>query len=101
MSEEIRLNLIQSLDIAKWPWLTQHLERGTLFIIDNSEEIINVAYKIATDDAPYIKALMDDGKLKNPTEEQKNAWNEKPDKDFQFIIVQPYVLIKEHFETQQ
>lgn len=96
MKKELR----ESIDNAKWEWLKPHLQRGTLLLIAFNLDLAEVAYRISQDDTDYIRKLMNGNFLKRPSEEQIHKWDQTPEREFRFIIVQPYVLMQEIMTKQ-
>ena len=96
----MKKTLQESIDMAQWEWLKPHLQRGTLFIIAQNLELAEVAFRIAQDDTDYILKVMNDNSLKRPSEEQIEKWDKTPLAQFNFVIVQPYVLMQEIVEKQ-
>ncbi len=87
--------LKRTLDEAEWEWLKPHQERGGLMLLEHGMDLLETAFKIATDDKDALAAWIAEGKIKRPTTEQAAAWDVNPAKKFMTIVVQPYVLAQE------
>lgn len=103
MSDEPTLyeQLKSQLDKAHWKILEEHHKRGALLYIDPKEDMIEVAQAIAEDNVQRIKDLLDSGLLARTTEEHATAWDAREDLEFNFIIIQPYVLIQHTSELKE
>jgi hypothetical protein len=98
MSKSKRAELIkifkEEITMADWSMLEPHNTRGTLFLVEDFD-LIEVAIAIATDNAEMIKELLDSKKIAKPTGEAVDEWSKTPNTQLaQFLVVQPYVLIK-------
>lgn len=80
---------------ADWSMLEEHYQRGALIHIDHSLDLFETAAAIALDESSYIKELMEKKKIIKIDESMASQFKkEKGLKQFQFTIVQPYVLIQ-------
>lgn len=93
--ESIRKALKQVLDTAQWSWLLPHQNRGAVILVAAGLDLLEVAFKVATDDKLTIQSWIDGQQLARATEEQLEAWKDISDKPFAVIVVQPYVLAQE------
>jgi hypothetical protein len=83
------------IEIAAWQVLRPHLERDALIIVQPQLDLAAAAQAVAADDAAAVRLWIDQGGLGKPAVVQVEAWDAEPLKIFQFVIVQPYVLIQE------
>ena len=79
--------LAADVGIATWDALAPHAERGGLFWVDQSLDLIEVGVSLAVDDASSVKAwheakLFLPAALQAPTEFAA----------FRFLIIQPFVI---------
>ena len=73
--------------------LEPHVQKGICLKIDDSLSLAETALLITTDQKEKVAELIDKQKLQKTSIENYQAW--KKDKVFfEFIIVQPFVLIK-------
>lgn len=90
--DSLKEKLKDDLDEASWEMLKDHHERGAVFLIDNSLELIDVGAAIAVDEVSTVKIWLDNKQFKKleeiPTDVDQTV------RDIDFLIVQPYVLIK-------
>ncbi|MCO4794604.1 MAG: DUF2288 family protein [Bacteriovoracaceae bacterium] len=98
----LKEKLKSEIEEADWSMLEPHFSRQAIVQVSSDLDLPTVSEKVAMDDVDSIKKWMTEGKVVRPTEEQVNTWKENPyKKAFQFIIVQPYVLIQEKLELKQ
>lgn len=90
-----RDELIREKIEADWASLRAHLERGGLVVVDSSLDIIDVALKVADDDAATIGQWISNGVLTKPSAVQITHWDADKQKCFNMLIVSPYILIQE------
>lgn len=97
MSDESNENLLQRLtndiDDARWDILKPHHEREALFMLDEHLDLAAVGFAMARDEVEYIKQWINANEVYRPTDEQIELW-EKNNTEFQYLIIQPYVLVK-------
>ena len=83
------------IDKASWPMLKDHHKRGAVFVVASELELSVVADAIATDKVNQVKIWLDNGQFKKLEDEDTKDFSEDPlDYIFNFIIVQPYVLVQ-------
>lgn len=80
---------------ACWRDLSQHLVRDAIIVLNGNLSILKVAESIANDDSDSVNKWIAGGVLLKPNQQQIKDWSANPDKLFQCVIIQPYVLIKE------
>ena len=90
-----REELAATIDVAEWDWLRAHLERDGLILVAAGLDLPDVGMKVATDDLPAVKELVDTGTLSKPSLDQIAAWDRNRQKLFRTLIVSPYILIQE------
>ncbi len=78
-----------------WHDLKDHLERDAIIVVHPELDLSDVANNVTADRATVIQDWITRQQLGKPTADQIAAWNAMPTKEFQFVIVQPYVLIQE------
>jgi hypothetical protein len=93
--QDLRSELAKTLDQAEWSWLSPHLQRNSLIIVDANLNLLDVGVAIATDDTTLVQRWIAEQLIYKPSPEQISTWNAKQTKPFQALIVQPYVLVQE------
>ncbi|MAE59411.1 MAG: hypothetical protein CME69_11050 [Halobacteriovorax sp.] len=97
MSDSKEDNLFEKLkndvDKAKWELIAPHHERQAAFIITNDLALEAVGLAMARDESNYVREWIQQKKLLPPTEEQVSTW-EEDETEFNYLIVQPYVIFQ-------
>ena len=93
--------LREELSIAPWETLLPHAEQDSLICVSSDLGLVDAGVAIATDDVSKVNEWMSTQKIRKPTKEELDNWNKEPGNFFQFLIVQPYVLITEYFLESQ
>ena len=91
--ESIREKLEGEVGPADWKVLKPHFLHDAIIIISPDLDIIDVAVKIATDDASHIEAWMNGGKITRPTQADADGW-EKDGTEVIALVVAPFVLVQ-------
>lgn len=95
MREEIEKKLESEIETASWDMLIDHHERGAVFITSPNITLVSIAAAIAVDDVELVSIALKNGDFAKVTDEDQSQYAKNPkEKIFDFIIVQPYVLIK-------
>lgn len=92
--EDLKEKFKTEIESADWSMLSQHNQRGALFVVKDIE-LVDAACALAKDDTISVKLWLDNGNLAKPTQELIENWEKTPNQELaDFLIVQPYVLIK-------
>jgi len=92
--EQVLFERLQNdIDEAGWDLIGPHHERESAFLVSSELDLTAVGMAMARDEVEYIRSWLTDGKMARPTDELIAAWTENEVK-FDYLIVQPYVLIK-------
>ena len=92
---ELRAELAKDLDQAEWEWLIPHVKRDSVLIIAKELNLVDVGIAIASDNLQSVQHWISEQLIQKPSETQLSDWNSDPQKRFNTLIVQPYVLIQE------
>lgn len=92
---ELRAELAKDLDEAEWEWLIPHVKRDSVLIIAKELNLVDVGIAIASDNLRSVQHWISEQLIQKPSETQLSDWNSDPQKRFNTLIVQPYVLIQE------
>ncbi len=95
MSDELKEKVEGQIDLASWTMLSEHNERGAVVIVHPDIDLVEVAVEVAQDNVTSVQGWLDSGMIFKPEESQVQAFNTQPERQFKFIIVQPYVLVQE------
>ncbi len=93
--KDIRSQLAEILDEAELEWLKPHIQKDAVIIVDLELDILDVGVAIASDNTQSIQHWIGEQLLVKPSQEILDRWNLNPDRKFQAIIIQPYILVKE------
>ena len=92
---DLKAELAKDLDQAEWEWLIPHVKRDSVLIIAKELNLVDVGIAIASDNLRSVQHWISEQLIQKPSETQLNDWNSSPQKRFNTLIVQPYVLIQE------
>lgn len=92
---ELRDKFKTEIEQADWDMIIPHHEKQTVFILDDSLELIVVGEALAQDNTELVSLWLGNKALCKPTADQAKHFNETPFKKIcDFLIIQPFVLIK-------
>ena len=89
----LRDKLTKELETVEWAAIVPHFERGGVVEIDQSLNLVDVGIAMANDNSEIVSAWLKDGLMTQPDEAKTQIWKSEKT-TFQFLIVQPYVLIQ-------
>ena len=92
---DLKAELAKDLDQAEWEWLIPHVKRDSVLIIAKELNLVDVGIAIASDNLLSVQHWISEQLIQKPSETQLSDWNSSPQKRFNTLIVQPYVLIQE------
>ncbi len=93
--EELKKKLKAEIEQADWDMLRVHHENGAVFMVASNLSLEDVGVALAMDKTNFVKIWLDNGELTRPSEEEVAVFEkDKFKKICDFIIVQPYVLVK-------
>ncbi|BAY61561.1 hypothetical protein NIES22_16280 [Calothrix brevissima NIES-22] len=96
---DLRADLTENLDEAEWEWLIPHVKRDAVILVAQGLDLLDVGVAIAGDNIPQVQIWIDEQLITKPSKEQLGEWNSNPQKRFQTLIVQPYVIVQEMVNT--
>ena len=83
----LKQKLAGEVGVVSWEALAPHAERGALFWVDQSLDLVEVGVSLALDDAQSVKAWQETSLLLPAA-----SLNPKDFAAFRFLIIQPFVL---------
>lgn len=92
---DLRTELLESLDEAEWEWLIPHVQRDAVILVAIGLNLVDVGEAIASDNTLSVQQWIDEQLITKPSVTQLGEWNSDPQKRFNTLIVQPYVLVQE------
>jgi hypothetical protein len=90
MAESFRRDLAD----VNWRELRIHLQRDAIILVADELNLIDVGVAVAEDDKGLVENWIAARQLGKPNEQQLESWEREPDKQFQMLIVQPFILVK-------
>ncbi len=93
LEADLRRKLEGDVDVAVWRDLRTHAARDNLFIVNRDLDLVDVAVALAQDDATKVGGWISACQLSRPSEPQLSAWEAHLDKQFDSVIVSPFVLV--------
>jgi len=93
--EDLRTELAESLDKAEWEWLIPHAMRDALVVVAPQLDLLDVGVAIANDNVTVVQRWISEALIAKPSPHQLSDWNRDRTKQFNTLIVQPYVLVQE------
>ena len=82
-------------EVATWRDLRVHSARGAILLIGNGISLAEVGAEFAIDNKLQVAKWITEQTIKKPDQDFLNDMEKNLEKQFSFIIIQPYVLIHE------
>lgn len=81
--------------IEPWSEIRSQLKNEKLFNLNYQANFLQVALALAEDDEQTLRHYLTNGALRRPPQAQVDKWDKTPDKSFQLVIVEGYILFQE------
>ncbi|MDH5674876.1 MAG: DUF2288 domain-containing protein [Myxococcales bacterium] len=94
MEQSLRTKLEAELAVVGWRDLRQHAARGALFLVQGELSVVEATLAVAQDDSASVQAWLKIGALVRPSSEQLAAWEGELDREFEYLIAQPFVIAR-------
>ncbi|WOD37984.1 DUF2288 domain-containing protein [Nodosilinea sp. E11] len=95
MSQDLKHELSEMVAPADWAWISPHANRGAVVVIDPSLDLVEVGVAIATDNTTAVNHWIAEDLITKPSPFQLEIWDQTAKKQFQSLIVQPFVLVQD------
>ncbi|MDA0266210.1 MAG: DUF2288 domain-containing protein [Cyanobacteria bacterium] len=95
MTQSLRDELANLVGAAQWHNLLPHAAKDTLVVVTPGLALVDVGVAIANDQVTVVNRWISEALIAKPTAEQLEHWDRDRAREFQTLIVQPYVLIQE------
>jgi len=82
-----------------WRELQPYFARGATVAVDETLDLVDVAFQISKDNKAQVAQWMDSGKIGRVTDEQALAWYEA-DALLWAVVARPYVLVQDKNRDQ-
>jgi hypothetical protein len=99
LSQITLTDIRQQIDVCEWQIIQPHIEKANLFIVADELDFADVAHTIAQDNADKVRTMLSKNHIFRLEPEMLHIWNQMSDKKFRLIILAPYLLIQEVFDT--
>ncbi len=93
MTESLYDKLAQDVSAGPWSLLAAHAHRGGLLFVDPSLDLLAVAVAVAEDQSEAVGEWMARSLLSCPTVDDIDRYAEDTERQWPFVIVQPYVFV--------
>jgi len=93
--QDLRAELTENFGSAAWESLKPLLNYQSVVVVMNELDLLDVGEAIALDNTQLVSRWLNEKMIYKPIEEQLVSWNETPEKQFNALIVQPFVLVQE------
>lgn len=93
--QELREQLAENLDEARWEWLIPHNNRDVVVVVNETLDLLDVGEAIANDNQSSVQHWISEQLISKPSAEQVSDWNDNQAKRFKALIVQPFILVQE------
>jgi hypothetical protein len=94
MSQDLQHELSEMVAPADWAWISPHANRGAVVVVDPSLDLVEVGVAIATDNTTAVNRWIAEELITKPSPLQLEVWDQTAGKQFQSLIVQPFVLVQ-------
>lgn len=100
MTQALRQELAGMVGPAQWQNLLPHAARDSVVLVNPDLDLVEVGVALATDNVNVVQRWISEALITKPTLEQLQDWEGDRSREFQALIIQPYVLIQD-LETEQ
>lgn len=97
--QDLETQLAKELGATEWQTIMPHAKRDAVIVVSEHLNLLDVGLAIAQDQTLSVQHWISEQLIHKPNAEQLSVWNDSPNKSFQALIVQPYVLIQEVAST--
>ncbi|NEQ44562.1 MAG: DUF2288 family protein [Leptolyngbya sp. SIOISBB] len=94
MTQELRQELKSMIGLAAWHNLLPHAARDSIVVVNPGLDLTEVGVAVAMDNVNSVQRWISEALITKPTEAQMTEWERDRSRQFQTLIVQPYVLIQ-------
>ncbi|MEO1068981.1 MAG: DUF2288 domain-containing protein [Cyanobacteria bacterium J06638_6] len=95
MTQDLKNELSAMVASANWAWISPHANRGAVVVVDQRLDLVEVGLAIATDNTTAVNHWIAEALITKPSPFQLEIWDQTAKKQFQSLIVQPFVLVQD------
>lgn len=92
---DLKTKLKEDIADISWTDLLPHAKRDAIIVVQPELDLSEVAVAMAQDNTASVQRWISEQLIAKPTSEQLTQWNDRPEKKFTTLIVQPFVIVKE------
>jgi hypothetical protein len=90
---DIKNQLSEEMAAIEWSELIPHAQRDAVIVVNQSLSLVDVGVAMANDDVTSVQNWIGQQLIHKPSVDELSAWNNEPQKKFNTLIVQPFVLV--------
>lgn len=94
-TELLKQELATMVGPAQWHNLLPHAARDSVVLVAPGLDLLDVGLAVATDNVSSVQRWISEALITKPTLEQLQHWEQDRTRQFNALIVQPYVLIQD------
>lgn len=94
-TEQLKQDLTNMVGPAQWHNLLPHAARDSLVLVNPDLNLVDVGVAVATDNVSSVQRWISEALITKPTLEQLEHWERDRSRQFNALIVQPYILIQD------
>ncbi len=94
MTQQLKQELESMIGPAAWHNLLPQVARDSIVVVNPGLDLAEVGVAVATDNVNSVQRWISEALISKPTVEQMADWERDRSRQFQTLIVQPYVLIQ-------
>lgn len=95
MTQQLRKELAAMVGPAEWHNLLPHVARDSIVVVNPGLDLVDVGVAVAMDNVNSVQRWISEALIAKPTVAQLEDWERDRSRQFQALIVQPYVLIQD------
>ncbi|MBD2105030.1 DUF2288 domain-containing protein [Leptolyngbya sp. FACHB-261] len=92
---DLKAQLTEQIDEAKWEWLLPHVARDALIVVTPGLDLAEVGFAMSCNQVELVQRWISEALIHKPSADQIRAWSQDRHQRFQALILAPYVLIRE------
>ena len=90
---EVRARINAETAVISWSELQRFFAAGRLLWVATEEDLVDVAYEIAADNADQVGGWLEAGRIRRVSDAQAQSFHDQ-EAEFCAVVVRPWVLIQ-------
>ncbi|MDJ0648684.1 MAG: DUF2288 domain-containing protein [Xenococcaceae cyanobacterium MO_188.B19] len=91
---DIKTKLQEDIATIGWQDILPHAKRDAVIVVNPNLDLVIVGEAIANDNSSLVRNWIEQAQIAKPSTEQLTQWNNKPETQFNTLIVQPFVIVQ-------